>query len=523
MTKKILFIFAALIVAIVFYRAATLSMTWDEAYTVTVYAAHGENIFSSEKFLPNNHVLHSILVWLMFQLAPWQDWAMRLPACLGALGCLAALWKIGFLLFAPNTEDASAKRFVSVCFLIALVSFHPIVFQFYSFARGYGLSLCFSLFGFYGLLRYRDELRSTAKNSAIILSLSGLAFGLSVAANLSAAIMNTGIIWAAFLFWIRNGQMNRSALLKFCLPGLVVFGVFYGPLLPFVSLKEINYASPTLLESFLDLSIWTWGHSNIVPDDSITRLFLGVPISEELFWTLAVVTPLLFFLPLIVIFAPKSSRDDKSDNPNKTLDTGIEIVAFGLLFYGILLVVLDCFGKPAFPKDRTGIYPVAYFLMLAVMLFHRLNFEVRSPIARRCGKVLAVGLGLCLVQFLSLFAFPYYHNIWYGDAEMKRIMLEIREIKVDEESSGELGTFVCTKLNIASAEYYKMKYDLKALSIVCTRSVDDPVAWARWPGRVFFYLPGAAEEMLRSNAPKIRIRFRTPYLDLIFVEKPQVE
>ena len=517
-----IWILILLIGAIVLYRAATFSMTWDEAYTVTVYAAHGENIFSPEHYLPNNHILHTILVWLMFQLAPWQEWAMRLPACAGAFGCLFALGMIGAFLFQPPISrdgKISAKSawepLAGTFFLMTLVSFHPIVFQFYTFARGYGLSLCFSLLGFYYLLKCSEQ-----NLSGRSLAFSGAAFGLSVATNLSAALMNTCLILAAMLQWVCNRRIDtvvvKAILLRFCLPGAAIVGVLYVPIFAFVSLDTANYATDSFFEGLLDMSLWSFGHSNIVPEESLTRVFLGIPISDDLFWTLIVVMPLAVFLPILLagIVLAFSTLRQKTITDRRPLDEALGIVALSLLFYGILLCVLDGFGKAAFPKDRTGIFPIAYFLVFTVLLFYRLRFENVSQTSRRFGNVLLVGIGLCLWHFLSLFLYPYYHNIWYADAEMKQIMLAVKQSESDQQA------FVCTKLNIASADYYARKFDMQKTEILCTQTMDDPVRWAGLQQRVFFYLPGESEEMLRETGAEIKIRSKMLHLGLIFAEKP---
>ena len=517
-----LLILTSLISVMVLYRAVTLSMTWDEAYTVTVYASQGGNIFSAEHFLPNNHILHSILVWLLFQLAPWQEWAMRLPACLGTFGCLFVLWRLGAFLFQPSDHRVEKKPAKSVTgplvgtfFLIALVSFHPLVFQFYSFARGYGLSLCFSLFGFYYLLKSSEQ-----NLSGRLLVFSGIAFGLSVAFNLSSALMNTGIILAALLQWAWSNRIDKTAIkaifLQFCLPGAILVAVLYVPIFAFVSLNVANYATGSLIESILDLSLWSFGHSNIVPDESLTRIFLGYPISVDIFWTLIVLIPLFVFLPILltgITLAFSTIRQQTKTNC-RLLDEAIGIISFGLLYYCILLCMLDGFGKTAFPKDRTGIFPIVFFLILAVLLFYRLKFESVSNASRLFGNALLVGLIVSLSHFLSLFSLPYYHNFWYADAEMKQVMFEVKQSESDQQ------IFVCTKLNIASAEYYAKKYHMENTKILCTQSIEDPIHWARSQQRVFFYLPGDSEQMLKEVDSRIQIRSKTPHLGLIFVEKP---
>ncbi|MDR1959344.1 MAG: hypothetical protein LBQ54_09960 [Planctomycetaceae bacterium] len=153
MSRIALYVFIVSVIAVIVFRACTMSLTTDEAYTVNIYAVRWKNIFSPELYLPNNHVLHTVLVWIMFHAVPWEEWVIRLPAVLGGIGCLILLRKIGAFLFEKSPEK-TRFRYVFTLLLTALVALHPLIFQFFSFARGYGLSLFFSLLGCYTLMQY---------------------------------------------------------------------------------------------------------------------------------------------------------------------------------------------------------------------------------------------------------------------------------------------------------------------------------------------------------------------------------
>ncbi len=493
----------ALLFAGVLHRAASLSMTWDEAYTVMIYAAHGDRIFSPKDFLPNNHVPHTILVWLCFQVAPWQEFALRLPACLGALGCLLALRQIGRFCFSER-QDMSA-----VMLLIAMVSLHPLVFPFYSFARGYGLSLCFSLMGFYVLIQFLGRDLGDPQRECRLLLFGGVAFGLSVAFNLSSALLNTGLIFAAFFLEAMRGRLTVSLMKRivplFCLPGLLIVGGLYGPILPFVSSGQFNYASETPMESVFDLTRWSLGVTNVLADSEMRPILLGVPISPEVYWLSVMFLPFIVVLPAFAGAVVVSTRKPKEPKYRSNGDA-LRIVTLGLSIYGGILLVLWFLGRPAFPKDRTGIYVIAYFGILVVLLFGEL---------RRFRIVLGIGIVVTLIHFVSLFSLPYAHNIWFADSDVRSVMETVKK----HTGNSERHVFVCSWVNIASAEFYARKFGVENLEIRCSRQEGDAIRWGRqtWesrdPAGMFLYFPSELEEeFLQEGIPIQRLR-KSPVLE----------
>src|SRR5579863_9251227 len=76
--------FAVLLFTLAVYRAATLSLTVDEAATYVSYVQHGWIGIFHGPFDANNHILYSILEKFTRQWFGLSEFALRLPALLGA-------------------------------------------------------------------------------------------------------------------------------------------------------------------------------------------------------------------------------------------------------------------------------------------------------------------------------------------------------------------------------------------------------------------------------------------------------
>ncbi|MDR0870818.1 MAG: glycosyltransferase family 39 protein [Planctomycetaceae bacterium] len=483
-------VLTAVLFVLIFFRAAAMSMTWDESYTVCTYAADFAKIFSPADFFPNNHIPHTLLVGIMFQLFPYQEWAMRLPAALAGCGVVLLLWKIGQTFFAHSKY----KNF-NTLFLIAIVSLHPLVFQFLSFARGYSAALFFSLLGFYLLIQRAENAVSRP------LLYAGLSFGFSVAFNLSAALFNTALILSFFFLETIHGRFQLrdvpKFLLFFCLSGGAVVLFFYAPILLSVPPGQFNYASDSLFTGILDMSVWTLGTSNVIPNEAMTRLLCGVPVSDEMFFLAAVLLPVIAVV-LLTAGLTACLRSDSDARP-------AAVTALAVTLYIVLLVILGISGIVMFPKDRTGILPLAYLMMLPVFVR---NYAENKPVQR----VLTAGIVLVLLHFGSLFAFPYYHNFWYADCDVRTIMKQADTIFKEHQPPKRV---VCLFLNETAVQFYKAKYAIDDVEYLAVHQLDELEKILKKPGSTLLIMP---EEVLALKTDKYRVLYRNRYTGVALLQ-----
>ena len=148
----------------------------DEAYTYLSFVAPPlRQILTT--YSPNHHVLYSLLAKASVQLFGASELSLRIPALLGGLLCLAAILQVSRALFGTGW-----MMLLSIC----LVALNPMIFDYMSQARGYGLALGFYLFGVLFSVRVL-ELKPATRNN-LWLPAAGVALGLSLAANIAFGI-----------------------------------------------------------------------------------------------------------------------------------------------------------------------------------------------------------------------------------------------------------------------------------------------------------------------------------------------
>jgi uncharacterized membrane protein len=118
-------------------RALLLSrqVSHDEAYTYMAFASMGLRQVMTDYHLPNNHVFHSVLVFLSSELFGIQPWAIRLPALVAGLLLIPATYIVARIFYDKQTALISA----------AWVASMPALIGYAANARGYSLISLFSL------------------------------------------------------------------------------------------------------------------------------------------------------------------------------------------------------------------------------------------------------------------------------------------------------------------------------------------------------------------------------------------
>ena len=105
----------------------------NERITIVDYATQPFAVAISKYEAPNNHLLHTLLVWTAHQLGGWNRVALRMPAFMAFCFLLPALWW-----FARNEYGSTAAAFATV-----FVGTSPIFIEYATNARGYTLMLLF--------------------------------------------------------------------------------------------------------------------------------------------------------------------------------------------------------------------------------------------------------------------------------------------------------------------------------------------------------------------------------------------
>lgn len=427
------------------YRAATQSITHDEAVTWQWFLNGPFSlVFGSQE--GDHHPLHTLLCKITVSLFGMSELSLRVPSLLGGMLYFYAVFRISIFLFGE-----SLLFLLSVAFLTA----NPFVLDYLSCARGYSAALGFFLLAIYALMQY---LTNTPENRGLarpdrILNQAGVAAGLSIASNV-IMIFPTGALIATFLgMLLMDGIVGRplleqnsgpeerrkkkktaarksraeaqaplrslwQALKHFVIPTIAVGGLF--ALMPrrLVYLEE-GYLGPRSLAAILEglvrpSFLHSPGHPGLaawLPADLLIRLVTDV-----------VPTGLAGLVILGVRIGYTWVRK-KNFDALPAIDRFLLLLA-GLLPLDLLMILISryVFEVP-YPEQRTVLYWIPLLGLAAVGFLKRL--EVGSRVERILAVTLAVGLVLCVVQFVTQFNTRYYAE-WAYCAATKDAMSMIR-------------------------------------------------------------------------------------------------
>lgn len=204
-TKFILFALATLLFCYTAAKAYLLSITWDEAYSYLEYVRKGEFSYPLVfgNMSANNHLLLTWMDVLFVKLFGVSEFVLRIPALIAHL--LFLIYSAKLLAHFQN------KWLILASFLI--INLNPYLLDFFSLARGYGLSIGLMMVSIYHLYVFQKEF----KNKFAIYSL--LVAALSVLANYVLLNFFLGLFACIFML---NGlrayhlKDTESKIISFC-------------------------------------------------------------------------------------------------------------------------------------------------------------------------------------------------------------------------------------------------------------------------------------------------------------------
>lgn len=386
--KNIWFLAGAVLIVCLFasnvHRAATQAITHDEAATYNWFLAGPMSLMFGH-YNANHHVLHTFLCKASVTLFGISELSMRLPSLLGGGLYLSVCLLFSRYLFGDGWLSLLTTSFLTL---------NPLVLDFLSLARGYGLGLGLWIFAMFRLTRYLSDGRK-----AVDLYWAAAGTGLSMAANL-VFVFPCLATMASLLLAVRSIRSEApvakkkkprsvppppgigAVIVRYCLPSVVLTW--------FIISRPIAQATPG---SFYvgAASLWQSGMS-------LAESSYGV--SGRLAASVAAVT----ILVATVAGAWKIGRSDAT-----RFHCGFILAAASVPpLFGLLLLAHFGFGLP-YPEGRTGLYLIPLIGLLAAML-------VKYAGARRALAIpSAIFLGLSVLRFATLFpAGPY--DTWRYDS-----------------------------------------------------------------------------------------------------------
>ncbi len=371
------------------YRAATQSLTIDEAFTYHLYLTKNLRTILTE-YDANNHVLYTLLAKLSVGIFGASEFAIRLPSLLGGALYFYAVYRVCWFFF--------EGRWLFVLGVAAL-TLNPFVLDFLSAGRGYGLGLALWMIGLWCLLNGRLEK-------------AGAAFGLAVAANLTLVFPCAGLIlvYSIKQFW--------TAVDKLILPAVVA--AFIVLVIPIANLKPGSFyvGSETL-----------WRGVQTVVTMSLRHHMTGLPGLQIALMNF--LFPVMLVCLVYLVTTPSRSwlgmsalvRAVRDDAPARGLRDGtlagwphaqLGLLGGALLVTIMLLVMAHYTAHLKYPELRTGLYLCPFFTLVYLL-------------ALRDRKA---WWGIPLWLLLGMYALQWntsYYTEWTFDASTKLIAQLLRD------------------------------------------------------------------------------------------------
>lgn len=429
--NKIIFAIASFLFAYTVYRAAILSITWDEAFSYLQFVRH--EIFVPEKYEmmdANNHFLNT---WLNIYFVKWfgvSELVLRLPALIAHLLFLYFSYKL-----IKNFEN---KWLVLASFLI--INLNPYILDFFSLSRGYGPSLGLMMTSLYYLYAYFES-KYKAKY-AFYCCVAGVFATLANFVLLNYFIVSFGIILlcAGYNFIKKRDNQSLLSIIASC---TIVFVSLWFLVPEAIKLKEAKALFYGGNRGFWDDTICT-----------ITeRCFYGLQY-PHIFEMAAKGFLLLIIVASIVFVGFKFLK--------KTHSSSLLFLAaliFLILFCSLSTIVQNRFLETLLLIDRTAMFFVVLFNLLLVFFINELT--------KLNNKVFIVPI---LINLLVIFHFVWSFNLnyvfeWKSNADVKQMLSDFK--KMVEIPKEKINVDICIPLSFdQSINYYRAVDNLTWINTV---------------------------------------------------------
>lgn len=378
---------------LVVYRAATQSITYDEAWTFLRFASQPWPRALGD-FTANNHVLFTIAAKVTTTAFGVSELALRLPSVLAAAAYLAAALRL-----APRLAPGRVGAFLAA----AALTLNPLVLDFLVAARGYGMALAALLWGVAGMV---VVLREPRRWPCRRLALVSLALGLAIAANLAfavgAAAVGVGLVCA--LAW--RGRLRVSEVLALVIPGALAAGLVLAVPLAHARREHFFYGADGAWEAVQSLVDASLRHSAAAPPDAFAA------------WCLAGAAALVGVICLAFV-RDAGRAASRARSPGRR--TSVRLAVAAMVVTALLLsVMLHLAAGVPYPLERTGLYAIPFVTIVLAMSLQR-----AAP--RRVRILAGVALAALVVRYGTEVQWWHFRT-WRFDASSRQVYEQARAL-----------------------------------------------------------------------------------------------
>ena len=396
----------ALLGAVNVYRASTQSITYDEAVTYDAFVVGPlSNAFTG--YNANNHVLFSVLAKFTTATLGPSELGLRLPSVLAGGVYFVVVFLLCRHLFGRGPIFSLAA--------LALAC-NPLVLDFLSAARGYGLALALFMVALYQVVVILVSSSSSGGAGWGRWVVVSLALGGAVSANLAFLFPAVGLGMAALTLTAIDTlsagraslwRFGRTTVLSLAGPGPVMAAALLVVPLTLAEREHFAYGASGLsgtVTSLVNLSVWH--HFTGWYIDTVGEMVGSVVSTYFVPLTLATLFATVGIIGARAVRARKSSVLTAQDR-------ALLLLAGTLTITLAQLVAVHYLWDVPYPLDRTGLYFVPMFVLVLPLLADRAGVWRRgSSVVRGCSLVF---LSLLLSLFLAQFNMTQY-GMWRFDA-----------------------------------------------------------------------------------------------------------
>ena len=472
-----------------FYRALTFSITHDEAYTY-LYCINPANF--EDIYVPNNHLLNTILVKVFTFLFGNFEIIVRLPALIGFFLFLLGVYKISKLLF-----DNLIFQLINVLTL----ALNPMLLDIFVLSRGYSLALGFMMIGIFFFFKTLNNIGSTQKNNFLsftFLTISILAITTFIYVFIAVVLVCSYLelekilsskedIFTSLSFFKKLIYILRKAkntIIKPLIPNAIIlillFGIFVLPLLYFSGFLYwgVKDFFRTLL-SFIKLTVQEYDYTkfNYFEITSLT-IFILILIFISIFISLIVILKIIHN-----IFVKKQHFQPK--NISFVGSASLLFITIILLYIQyIIQLILNALVYNRllgnFPVDRTGIYLIPLFFLFlntlwsniyddAIIKYKRLKIEDNLRKSRFSFYLTSTSLQTYFALFFIFLLIIGICNINFHTTYSNKAMTSIKSLALDLDqlnpNDRQKDVYVPTLLEIPLL-YYEERYNMDWMNTI---------------------------------------------------------
>jgi len=408
--KVLLFLISLMLFAFTTYRAIKLSMTHDESSTYINY--HDKNVFDcfhSEACWgsANNHLLNTFLMQQSLNVFGTKEWTIRLPNLLAHLI---------YLVFSALLVLSITRKTLLVLVGFSLLNFNPYFLDFFSLARGYGLSMAFIMASLYWLNLFLKK-QKPGIIAGIFISAFLAVMSNFTALNFYASLWIGFFALSLFIFYNEKNISFRKVIVWQLWPlfiALISAALLWKPLKFLMEKDEFKWGVDNILDTFLTLT----------QDSLYGQKYLSGQ-TTSVFLAISGILILCAFAVIFINFYKKQTHKDSKI-----------FVATGVIFCSIILIMLlqNLLLDSKFFINRKSL---VFIPIAGLLIFLALNsWQEKIP-----KTIKWVAILLLLFNGYHLGRASNFESCreWGYDAKTKEMLLYLKENYEKEDEKIKLG------------------------------------------------------------------------------------